>query len=122
MSRFPANELWGNGEPKCPYCGENWETEGEFYDGYHGELECGSCSKKFIVQCRYSIEYDTVGDCRANGELPHELKKGYFKDSAFECQKCRSQFYKWELDGGQYQKLNKEDYKIISEKSTLEGL
>jgi hypothetical protein len=56
-------EFWGNEDPKCPHCGDDfdvseneaWEVYGE---GEH-ELTCPSCDLDFTVETRVSYSFST---------------------------------------------------------------
>jgi NAD-dependent SIR2 family protein deacetylase len=113
---FPANELWGNRFPVCPYCSHNQDRDDlHSYDGDIDELECEKCQKKFYYQTIISIEYSTVGDCKANGELPHTLKQKFpVSIKHFSCTKCQSEYYDWQLAEGPSQRLTKDEYTIVS--------
>jgi DNA-directed RNA polymerase subunit RPC12/RpoP len=108
---FPANELWGNSEPVCPYCGSTNETSEDMSnDGDVKEWDCDKCGKKFLVQTVVSVQYSTMGDCSINHELPHILKKSWTDVGPLECKKCKANIYEWSLEGGKYQALTKDQY------------
>lgn len=54
-------EAWGEGMPKCPWCGyvvrDPWELE--MNDDDHIEHECPQCEKEFEIRCRIEITYTT---------------------------------------------------------------
>lgn len=111
--KFPANDLWGNREPVCPYCAHKQDaSDMSGYDEEELETECESCSKKFDVKKIISVEYSTVGDCKLNGEMPHHLVKWKDSPGPFRCTKCQGEAYEWELEGGQYPRYKKDEYTV----------
>lgn len=115
---FPANELWGNHAPVCPYCKNGYSIDDCFSEGLKSD-ECPSCGKKLILNIRFTVEHDTVGDCEANGEMPHELELTSAHVNQYTCRKCRGQWYERYLAGGQHEKLTKEDYVILPPREDL---
>lgn len=117
MSLFPANELWGNRYPVCPYCKANQDeyyrnSETTDFDG-----ECCNCGKKIIIGTRIEALYDTVGDCKLNNELPHELFLTWPEEiMQYKCKKCQREYYDWELPNGKYPKLSDGQF-VIEEKT-----
>lgn len=108
---FPANDFWENMQPICPYCKAKYGLDGMRYEDEElKELQCDECNKYFICQVRVKAVFDTMGDCEKNGQLPHNLKKGWSEHSPFTCIKCACEFYDWELEGGRYQSLTKDKY------------
>ena len=114
---FQANELWGNRQPICPYCKQKQSMDDYYPDEGVHDLECENCEKKFVVQVRIERQFDTVGDCALNGEMPHELKLLFdFKNTKeYRCLKCRAEIYGWALEGGTYQKLTADQYVIVGD-------
>lgn len=105
-----------NDVPVCPYCDEKMRDDGDLHeqvsyeqDG-ETEVECSACNKKFDVVTHLVMNFTTSGSCKV-----HELKKNCFDSSPYTCQVCASEFYSWVLEGGKYQKLNKDQYNIIGE-------
>lgn len=113
--KYPANEFWGNVEPICPYCKQTYGVEDwcSSHDSEDIEVECGSCSKKFMVQPYVRIQYSTVGDCALNGELPHEFISSGRAGGPFTCRKCKGEAYDWEFPGGQYPHFTENEFVII---------
>ena len=115
MLGFPANELWGNREPVCPYCNKKQDADDcRMGDQEVDEWECGSCERKFIVQSRIEREFDTVGDCKLNGET-HELKLTFDLDNTklYQCVKCKGEVYDWQLPGGKHPRLEPGEFTIL---------
>ena len=115
MLNFSANELWGNREPICPYCNEAQDADDcQMGDHAVDTRECGNCERKFNVQSRIERTFDTVGDCKLNGEV-HELKLVFVLDSGnqYQCQKCKGEVYDWQLPGGKHPCLEMHEFTII---------
>lgn len=105
----------------CPYCDKEQEKDRSTHrKEYLYDLICQYCEKKFDVELYEKLEYSTEGNCRTNNELPHiliqinewlglpENKKEY------ECSKCFSGYYEWQLSNGKYPKLKENEYVIIT--------
>lgn len=113
---FPANELWGNNYPKCPYCKTNIEPPENVCEGIASD-ECPECQKKFYTNTRFSVDYDTVGDCELNGQMPHQMKltMDFVNEGRrvkqWTCVNCRAEWYDWQL-----QRVDKEKYVVVSDK------
>ncbi len=111
--KYPANELWNNRIPICPYCMKEQSGDDLPNQGDDVEQICESCEKKFYIQVNCTIEYATKGSCELNGEMPHTLKKSWAESAPLTCTKCRGDVYDWELEGGKYQHYTKEQYVIL---------
>lgn len=116
---FPANDLWGNSSPVCPYCKEKQSIEEwRISDESVQAKECDSCGKRYDVVIRVEYMFDTVGSCEANKDLPHNLVCNFESDKTkkYGCVKCSREYYDWQLDGGKYQRITKDKYAIIRDK------
>jgi hypothetical protein len=56
-------EFWGNEDPKCPHCGDDFDvSENEawrvYEEGEH-ELTCPACGLDFTVETRVSYSFST---------------------------------------------------------------
>lgn len=60
-------EFFGNRNPKCPYCGEEWW---ELYEEGDHTVTCPSCDHDFIV--RTSVSYSFSTDEQHDGEAVSE--------------------------------------------------
>ncbi len=118
---FRGCENWGNSSPRCPYCHKSCEPqEYNRYDHAINQIKCEHCEKKFICQTREAIEYDTVGDCEANGQMPHKLKLCWPHElGRYECQNCNGDWYDWQLANGRYARLKSEDYTIVEKEDGI---
>jgi DNA-directed RNA polymerase subunit RPC12/RpoP len=100
-----------NNEIKCPYCdfkySDSWELVTDFQDG-EVSIECDDCGKTFSCTTEYEISYTTVGTCKK-----HKLWRYEGSEYSYTCQVCATEFYDFHLEGGKYQKLNKDQYEII---------
>lgn len=114
---YPANELWGNSSPVCPYCKAKQEIECDFYDNKTEQLPCQECGKTFTIYAFHNIEYCTKGDCEINGDLPHELVTIFqHKETVqYRCRKCHGEVYNWQLPGGRHPRLVKGEFEIIED-------
>ena len=101
---------WGERQPICTYCELKYEIEGDYLDEYESEITC-ECGKKYFFQARHKIEYDSVGDCAINNELPHELIGG---SAYYHCRKCRGEVFTFNFDGDKL-KHSGEPFIIIEE-------
>lgn len=111
---FPANELWSNSEPVCPYCKAVQDiSDDRPSDGDFRITECDNCEKKFCRSTIISVDYSTVGDCEANGELPHELVLTSSHVQEFTCKKCRGTVYDWQFPNGRHPKLKEGEFIIL---------
>lgn len=66
-----------NDEAVCPYCdheeSDSWEIESNTSDEWV-QVECGNCSKTFLMKRVVTVEYTTEkADC-ANGIVEHKWK------------------------------------------------
>jgi len=117
---FPANELWGNRQAVCPYCKQKREMDemGEM-DEMLPSSECESCGKTFLIRTRFITEYDTVGDCDANGEMPHRLVLTWTNGESkkYSCKTCQAEYYNWELSGSKSPRLNSQEYVLVEVKT-----
>lgn len=107
-------DLFAKRYPVCPYCkkvDENIETCGQ--DGESFQEECSGCEKTYHRETHFDISFSTVGDCEANGQMPHKLKKGPFESSAYDCINCSREYYSFQLADGSYPKLKHGEYEII---------
>ena len=113
---FPANELYDNTVPKCPYCYHSHEmAEWRGDDGSLVEHTCEKCEKVFVIRTRIEVVYDTVGDCEANKQMPHKLKVDWEVDDStrYSCVNCKMETYNSQMSGGQYEKLSLDKYEIV---------
>lgn len=115
--RYPANELWGNDLPICPYCRKVNTVEKDWADFAEVNIKCGHCLKAFTFQVHRDIKFSTKGNCKLNNELPHTLQfeKKLENTSYYHCTKCKAEFYSWELHGGEYPEFEKDEYVILKE-------
>lgn len=79
---------------------DDWCSHDEDTD----EVECEKCEKKFMVQTNVTTQYSSVGDCLANGEMPHELECTFQHETTiyYTCKKCKGDVYDWQLPGGKH--------------------
>jgi len=114
---FPANELWGNRQAVCPYCKQ--KKEQDEMDEMPPSNECESCGKTFLIQARFITEYDTVGDCDANGELPHRLVLNWEsgENRRYSCKTCQAEYYNWQLSDGEFPRLSSHEYVLVEGKT-----
>lgn len=91
---YPANHLWGNASPICPYCSTEYDASDSCAnDDQESELECQNCNKIFFCRTRMVAEYSTVGSCEKNKQMPHLLKKTWPDEiNQYVCTKCN---YEW---------------------------
>lgn len=70
MNKFKAldaaswTDFWGNGQPKCPHCGDDFSiTDNEAWHLYSEEgphdVECPSCDLEFRVSSLASWSFST---------------------------------------------------------------
>lgn len=108
-------DYWNNTFPICPYCDKNVLDAYEYNleDDETESIECGNCGKHFGVTCHTTTEYQTLGDCKKNGDMPHKFKKKGFESSPHECENCHKEFYDFHLHDGQFPKLKEDEYVLF---------
>lgn len=70
-------EFFGNRNPKCPYCGEEWW---ELYEEGDHTVTCPSCDHDFIV--RTSVRYSFSTDEQHDGTGQPTLQVWEFPDGS----------------------------------------
>jgi transcription elongation factor Elf1 len=97
--------------PICPYCNTEYELEGNIRDEW-ATLQCPACDKRFHTETYVSVEYSSVGDCKLNDELPHEMAPTIYSKS-FRCSKCFTEAYDWQLPDGKHPRFNADEVRMI---------
>lgn len=58
-----SSEFWGNNQPKCPHCGNDFDIEyneaWHLYEEGDHEVECNSCDLMFSVAVRVTFSFST---------------------------------------------------------------
>ena len=92
MSQY--NDEIDSSDVICPYCGWNYQPEGEDFSEDHNVEECEDCGKNFYHYDSISVYHHTEPNCEINGEKheweSHELRDGRRHDFCSVCGKCRS--------------------------------
>ena len=109
----------------CPWCEHKLpkpETEDFDGDGSSSESECSACEKKIEFTMNVSVDFhvSAIG-CEKHlfsksNDLwlfKNEIENG--RDFSITCEHCSARFYTWQLAGGKYERLKKEQYEFGGE-------
>lgn len=77
----------------CPYCGYDYQVEGEDYSDDVRAEECEECGKKYFAYESFFVTHHAVPDCELNGEahkwISEKVSANGFHDFCAVCSKCR---------------------------------
>lgn len=74
MNYSKYDDIYDDSNVVCPYCGEEYQPEGEDYSEDNREEECCECGKNYWVSQSFSVTHVTEPDCSLNGE-EHQWEK-----------------------------------------------
>lgn len=72
---------------ECPYCGYEYQPEGEDFHEDEKAEQCDGCGKKFLSFDSVSIDYCAKPDCELNNE-EHDYQPHKAITNAVFCSKC----------------------------------
>ncbi len=78
------------------------------------DIQCSSCEKFYSVCTRVVFEFDSVGDCKKNKQMPHQLKKGWTESSPYICINCKGEYYDFDLKGTNSWHLKPDEFVILN--------
>lgn len=100
-----------NDEAVCPYCdheeSDSWEISANVNDEWV-QVECGNCSKTYLMERVTSVAYTTErADC-ANGLAEHQWRNRVAapREYAIGKQQCEVCFTDREIDAAEWEKID----------------
>lgn len=77
----------------CPYCGNSYQVESEYYDEDSREEKCDTCGNKYWLSQYFSVTHKTRPDCTINGQDHQyelvELSNSQKAEFCLVCGDCR---------------------------------